>query len=275
MAELPFFPLAIDAYLADCGHLTDAEHGRYLLILMELWRAPHCRLPNDDAWLARRFRRTVEAVQSELRPLLAEFCQSDGNWITQKRLSKEFSRARKVTRQRSDAAKSLWRKKKGGSERIREETHPRIAPAYEPTPTPTPTEVREDSLSQPGRAAPLPPNWVPSEVTLDRARKARPDIQPARLKLETQGFISRKRSDNAHSHNWDEAFIGWILKTTVTEHRTDGTQRTGQPQRRGGTSTRAAYLAHFGGLGSQGSDRPPDGSDEPELVGSASLADPK
>jgi uncharacterized protein YdaU (DUF1376 family) len=141
MAELPFFPLAIDAYLADCQHLTDAEHGRYLLILMELWRAPRQRMPNDDTWLARRFRRPIEAVQSELRPLVAEFCQCDGNWITQKRLSKEHARARGVTKQRSDAAKSLWRKKKAQSERISGEDTARIAPAYEPTPTPTPTKI--------------------------------------------------------------------------------------------------------------------------------------
>lgn len=144
MAELPFFPLAIDAYLADCSHLEDAEHGRYLLILMELWRAPRQRLPNDDAWLARRFRRSVERVQTELRPLIAEFCQCDGNWITQKRLSKEHARARGVTKQRSDAAKSLWRKKKAESERISGEDTARIHSADEPTPTPTPTPTKKE-----------------------------------------------------------------------------------------------------------------------------------
>lgn len=44
MAELPFLPLAVESYLADCGHLSDAEHGRYLLLLMELWRSPNCRI---------------------------------------------------------------------------------------------------------------------------------------------------------------------------------------------------------------------------------------
>src|SRR4051812_21801143 len=59
MAEFPALPLWTDAYLADCGHLSDAEHGRYFLLLMAMWRAPECRLPNDNDWLARRFRRSV------------------------------------------------------------------------------------------------------------------------------------------------------------------------------------------------------------------------
>ena len=29
MARFPSLPLFVDAYLADTGHLTDAEHGRY------------------------------------------------------------------------------------------------------------------------------------------------------------------------------------------------------------------------------------------------------
>lgn len=146
MAELPFFPMAIDAYLADTRHLDDAEHGRYHLILYELWRSPNQRLPNDDEWLARRFSRSVDRVATELRPLMKEFCDCDGNWITQKRLSREFLRARKVTKQRSDAAKALWRKKKQASERIREDTQPRINSADEPTPTLTPTHT--DSVAK-------------------------------------------------------------------------------------------------------------------------------
>ena len=73
MADLPAIPLWTDAYLADCGHLGDAEHGRYLLILMHLWRAPKQRFPNDDDWLARKFGRSADSVRSEIRPLIEEF----------------------------------------------------------------------------------------------------------------------------------------------------------------------------------------------------------
>jgi uncharacterized protein YdaU (DUF1376 family) len=112
MAEFPSLPLFTDAYLADAGHLSDAEHGRYLLILMTMWRAPECRLPNDDEWLSRRFRRSVESVQSELRPIIAEFLQTNGNWLTQKRLRKEWEWCRRYSKNQSDRAKSRWDKEK-------------------------------------------------------------------------------------------------------------------------------------------------------------------
>lgn len=170
MTALPFFPLAIDAYKLDCGHLSDAEHGRYLLILMELWVAPRQRLPNDDEWLARRFRRSVDAVEKELRPLIDEFCQCDGHWITQKRLTREYERAQKATRQRSEAAKSRWKKPDDDDDASAQEARSRKTPpregkirkpleqnessdanGYAPTltPTPTPTQESEPPLVPP------------------------------------------------------------------------------------------------------------------------------
>jgi len=117
MAEMPFFPMATDAFLADTDHLTDAEVGLYTRLLIALWRAPQQRLPNQDDWLARKFHRDPERVRSELRPLIDEFCQNDGNWITQKRISKEFKRVQKAVKQRSDASKARWLKEKMENER--------------------------------------------------------------------------------------------------------------------------------------------------------------
>lgn len=140
MAELPFFPLATDAYLADCAHLSDAEHGRYMLLLMALWRAPSQRLPNDNEWLARRFNRTVDQFREGFTSIIEEFCQVDGNWITQKRLTKEFKRARKSVKQRSDAAKARWRKQKEGCGRNADTDGVRTAPTPTLRPTSTPTD---------------------------------------------------------------------------------------------------------------------------------------
>lgn len=53
MAEFPALPFYPDAYLGDTRHLTLAEHGAYLLLLMVAWRTPDCSLPNDDAFLGR------------------------------------------------------------------------------------------------------------------------------------------------------------------------------------------------------------------------------
>lgn len=177
MAELPFFPLATDAFLADTDHLDDAERGRYVSILIALWRAPKQRLPNDDAWLAKKFKREVERVIAELRPLVVEFCQCDGNWITQKRLSKEFLRASKAVAQRRDAANARWLKQKQESERIASTYRGRIATTLIPTPTleSSSSDISTDAARDPApdRARSGPRAQIPSvkDRTADLAKK--------------------------------------------------------------------------------------------------------
>lgn len=108
MAEFPALPLFTDSLIADCNHLTDAEMGLYLRILMLIWRNPGCRIPNDLIWISRKLSRPKELFE----PLLKEFCNSDGNFITQKRLSKEFSYIKTLSKRGSDNAKSRWNKEK-------------------------------------------------------------------------------------------------------------------------------------------------------------------
>lgn len=112
MAQFPALPLFTDAYLADTLHLTDAQRGIYLKLLMLTWRSPECRLPNDNEWLALRFQRTVERVVSEVRPLIAEFYSNTGNWLTQKRLLKEWEWCKNKSSQQSVRAKLRWEKEK-------------------------------------------------------------------------------------------------------------------------------------------------------------------
>ena len=138
MPDLPSLPLWVDAYIADTDHLSDAEHGRYLCLLMLMWRLPGCRIPNDDEWIARRFRRSVEAVKSELRPIIAEFCQSDGNWITQKRLMKEHDYCKRKRAAATVSAKVRWDKEKTSCEGNADTHNGRNAPIPIPIPIPIP-----------------------------------------------------------------------------------------------------------------------------------------
>jgi uncharacterized protein YdaU (DUF1376 family) len=144
MAQFPHLPLFVDAFVADTAHLSDAEVGLYLRMLLTMWCLPRCRMPNDDAWLSRRFRKTVEQVKSELRPLIEEFCQTDGNWIEQKRLTKEHNHVTISKQKRSVAAKTKWQKEKN--------KHNADAPT--PTPTPTPKKKEEED-TKPGSEPPV------------------------------------------------------------------------------------------------------------------------
>ena len=111
MADFPALPLWTDAYLADTTHLTDAERGRYDLMLVHMWRMPEKRFPNDDAWLARKFGRPIEDIQTLFRPLVVEFFLHTTSWIEHKRLAREWHRLRGISMRQSQNAKSRWAKR--------------------------------------------------------------------------------------------------------------------------------------------------------------------
>ena len=112
MAQFPGLMLWTDAWVADTHHLSRDIRGAYMDLIIKMWRTPGCRVPNDDAWLAKNMPMTAEDVVQVLRPIIKEFCQTDGNWIFQKRLQREFVRAFQLQVIRSDAAKARERKKK-------------------------------------------------------------------------------------------------------------------------------------------------------------------
>ena len=112
MAEFPALPIWTDAYMLDCGHLSDAEHGRYFLLLMLIWRSPECRIPNEPDWIARKLKRSVAEYEKDVLPLVKEFCKTTGNWITQKRLTKEFLYLQNKSKSQTVRANLRWNKGK-------------------------------------------------------------------------------------------------------------------------------------------------------------------
>jgi uncharacterized protein YdaU (DUF1376 family) len=245
MAELPFFPLATDAYLADCAHLSDAEHGRYLLLLMALWRAPNQRLPNDDEWLARRFARSAERIASEIRPLIKEFCKCTGNWITQKRLSKEFDYVMSSRKKQSARAKSGWNKRKDESHGNAERQDSGNAPYSHPTP---PTPIKAPVAKATGERAAkcgtrIPPNWRPNDA--GRAYAAERGLDPDSTADAFIDWWSAANGPNAIKRDWDAAFRTWCRRDAAGP-LVQAANRAVQPARGGG-----AYLEQLAAIASR------------------------
>ena len=112
MAQFRALMLWTDAWIADTCHLSRTERGTYMDLLILMWRTPGCSVPNDDNWLGKRMGMTAEQVAGELRPIISEFCQSDGNRIFQKRLRREFEHSNKIAHAQSVRAKARWGNKK-------------------------------------------------------------------------------------------------------------------------------------------------------------------
>lgn len=151
MAEFPAMPLWTDAYLADTRHLSAAEHGAYLLLMMEAWRRPSCSIPDDDGLLARLACMSHNEWGAAKGNVMA-FWTLDAKTKTwrQKRLSKEhafLSEKRKKNRQNSA---KRWNKKENDDANGYANDMPK---ASQPTPTPTPLK-KEPSVPKKGTRIP-------------------------------------------------------------------------------------------------------------------------
>lgn len=112
MAQYPYMPLWVADYLADTTHLTTAQHGAYLLILMAMWRSPDCSVPDDDRQLARITAQSVQSWKRMRQVITKMLSPSDdhGSW-SQKRLHKEWEKTIAKSSVRKGSAEKRWSKK--------------------------------------------------------------------------------------------------------------------------------------------------------------------
>lgn len=219
MAEFPSLPLFTDAWIADTKHLSRLERGTYHDLLVLMWRTPECRVPNDDAWLGKRLGMTLEEVRAELRPVISEFCQSDGNYVVQKRLRKEWQWCRRNSKKQSVNAKARWNKEKDTCQPDANTTPVGNAPT--PIPTYSKNDDADDARERPPLIRPeairladeiaalcghdlrfVPPEWhgAPMRVETWLAAEWPREIILAAVK----GALAKKRGPPPNSINYFE-----------------------------------------------------------------------
>ena len=110
MAKYPGLMLWTDAWIADTHHLTVELRGAYMDLLVLMWRTPGCRVPNDDHWLAHHLGYTADQVTNLVRPIITEFgtLVAGSDYVTQKRLQREFAVAHKRKEKAVEAIRTRW-----------------------------------------------------------------------------------------------------------------------------------------------------------------------
>ena len=93
----PWMPLYVGDYLGDTGHLTTAQHGAYLLLMMHYWRKGE--LPDDDRQLSKITKLPLR-TWCDYRPVLQDFFHS--GW-KHKRIDVELERMMRVSEKRAIA----------------------------------------------------------------------------------------------------------------------------------------------------------------------------
>jgi uncharacterized protein YdaU (DUF1376 family) len=93
----PWMPLYVGDYLGDTGHLTTAQHGAYLLLMMHYWRKGE--LPDDDRQLSKITKLPLR-TWCEYRATLQDFFHE--GW-KHKRIDAELERMMRVSAKRAIA----------------------------------------------------------------------------------------------------------------------------------------------------------------------------
>lgn len=136
MAEYPALPIFTDAYMADTRHLTTAQHGAYLLLLMTAWRMHDCRLPDDDRLLARWAGMDYRNWLKTRPHIIDQFWKkNDDGKLQQNRLLDERKYADSIRLKNSAAGKaSALKRKDRHSTTVATKTQQNFNPHTLPTP---------------------------------------------------------------------------------------------------------------------------------------------
>lgn len=105
-----WMPLYVKDYLADTRRLTQAQHGAYLLLIMEYWRTAS-PLPDDDAVLAKIALVGRKKFQKQKPAVMVLFHLIDGVWHHKRidaELAKASERYEKMKSRTSAATAARW-----------------------------------------------------------------------------------------------------------------------------------------------------------------------
>jgi len=166
MSEYPFLPLSVDAYFRDTRHLSAAQHGAYLLLLMEAWQRPNSALPDDETILARLACMSASEWHDNKDVILA-FWKHDARskTYTQKRLLQTKDHVKRTSAKQASNAKSRWEKKKDtshGNAKTDAKSMPESVPKASQTDASQSQSQSTDSTPLPPTSKSAPPAAAPS-----------------------------------------------------------------------------------------------------------------
>lgn len=215
---LAFFNFYPADYMEKAGHLTLAEHGAYIQLLLLQWRTPNCRFPANPEWIKRRLRVDDRDFSTIIEPVLDEFFTLENGMYFQDRLLEEYDKANTRHKSAKNAAnvrhksKALKVKEKSPAERNAVASHPHCQPEPEPEP------IKRDTNVSPKRGTRLPKTWLPSEQNIAYA------VSKGMTKEEIENEADQFRdhwlstTKNPLKTDWDRVWQTWC-RNYVTRYR--------------------------------------------------------
>jgi uncharacterized protein YdaU (DUF1376 family) len=208
----PWMPLYIADFLGDTTHLSSAEIGAYLLLIMHYWS--HGRLPAAEE-AVHRVTRMTNRQWAKSRNTLKSFFTED--W-RHHRIDREIAKVIEKSQINSaNAAKShmnrsrVAEKSQPVSQHTLHTSNPRATPfsrsvadAGTTTKVIDQTEEEESSLGHP-----IPKDWMPNGRDVEIARKQ--DMADSAIQQEHLAFRAYNVQFGKLSHNWSATWVLWCL----------------------------------------------------------------
>lgn len=99
----PWFPLYVADYLAKTSHLSQAQHGAYMLLMIHYY-ATLKPIPSDAGVLQRVCRAFADEEMACVRTVLDSFFTLDGNCYRHERIDEEIAKRLDISTKRQKAA---------------------------------------------------------------------------------------------------------------------------------------------------------------------------
>ncbi len=108
MVKLHWMKFWPQNYIGATSHLSLAEHGAYLRLLILAWDTPTCSLPADPAWIRRKLRVNKREYERSVVPVIGEFWTEEDHRIFQNRQRREWENAMHNSEMGKTAANRRW-----------------------------------------------------------------------------------------------------------------------------------------------------------------------
>lgn len=207
LAQYPSLPLFTDAYLADTKHLTPAQHGAYLLLLMMAWRMPDCKLQDDDKFLARCVGMDLRTWKKNREVVMAFWQKDDKQKWYQPRLLDERKYVADKSSKNSHNAKARWLNynNTGHANAL-----PEPCETDAPTPTSTPISIDKDKRS----------SYNEKNKNVDKYRGNPAIIPPTKENYNVDNFLTDvdRMCVQSESIDWDYNALVITFNTWVKKH---------------------------------------------------------
>jgi uncharacterized protein YdaU (DUF1376 family) len=201
-------PFYIGDYLADTMHLSDAEHGAYVLLIFHYWRTGPLR--DDDKNLAAIARCPMKRWLASTAAAIRPFFHSDGGLLIHKRVEEELRKAGGISSKRKAAAMQRWSKQpcKTDANAFHMDTHAGARPSASQSQSQLPEERKSTPINPPAEKAPrgsrLTEEWTPRRAEIEKARELKVDVEAAAE--ECRNYWLAQSGQRAVRANWDLTF---------------------------------------------------------------------